>query len=164
MRKIILSLMLGAGILGIVGFTPSEANAYWIRTPYGMVSSYGVWPSGTFYMSGYGMYNPYYQSGTSYGWAYTYPASYRLSASYNYLMSMYTSRSMAAYLYNPLSGYSYRYVSPAISGYTINPYYGYRTFTVPSTTYTIPLGYPYTYYYGGYMTPTYLTPYYPIYP
>jgi hypothetical protein len=157
MRKIILSLTLAAGILGITALAPTKANAFWIRTPYGMMNynAYGAYNS--MYMSGWPAYNPYYRLGNSYGWAYTSPAAYRYMANYNYVMSLYATRSMAATLYHPSTGYSYRFVTPAYSGYMISPYVGYQNINVPSSTYTIPLGN--IYYYGGYMTPSYYNPY-----
>lgn len=171
MRKLILSLVVAAGVLGIIGFTPAKANAYWIRTPYGMMNYNAYGPYANFYMSGYPMYNPFYSVGSYYGRAYTYPASYRYSAAYNGVMSMYATRSMAAYLYHPVLGYSYRFVTPAYSGYTISPYVGYKTFSVPSATYTIPLGYPAStgwyanpYYYGAYINPYAAASYYSYYP
>src|SRR5579885_1388304 len=107
MRSLFLSLVLGAAALGLVGVTPSQAEARWFRG--------GRW-SGYYYPSySYGGYYPGY-----YG-SYYYPSygSYYYTPGYaTYYMPGYGS-----YYYTP--GYSYGYY-PATSYY----YYYY-----PGTTY-----------------------------
>ncbi len=157
MRKLILGLLFTAAVLGIVGFMPSEANAYWIRTRYGIVNAASNGPYGTYYMAGWPSYNWNYTYNGYRGWAYNYPNMYTYSSTPNSLMSLYATGGMRAYMYKANAGYSYRIVTPAYSGYMISPYTGYKTISVPSSTYMIPLSNPY---YGGYLNSGYY-PYYP---
>jgi hypothetical protein len=148
MRSLALSLALGAGALGIVGATPSEAKAFWIMTGRGPVnvSSYQNGPYGTFFAYNNTIYQPYVNP-WGFGSAHYLPASYRYAYSPSSISAMYTSRSMVAYNYNAWYGYMMSVSTPAYYGYTITPYAGYRQYYVPGVNYTMPAAS----YYSGYV-------------
>jgi hypothetical protein len=98
MRKVILALVLACASIGLVGLTPSKAEARWWNRGY--VTSY--------YYPGYSYYYPSYGYYPSYTYGYYPPAS----TTYYYGMPSY---SYGTYYYTP--SYSYRYYGPAVSYY-----------------------------------------------
>lgn len=153
MRKLILTLVLGAGALGLMGALPSRAQAFWVITANGPVNinSYNVGPYGTFLAYNNALYRPYVNP-WGFGAAYYYPASYRYAFSPAGMSATWSTRSMMAYNYSPWYGYTLNIATPARWGYTMNAYSGVQTYYIPGVNYTIPAGS----YYSGYVPVGYI--------
>jgi hypothetical protein len=105
MRRLVLTLVLGAVALGAVALTPSKADAFWFRRGYyaGYPTYYGYYPSYYGYYPAYS-YPAYTYSYPAYYGTYTYP-------SYN---SYYSGN--VRYIYPSYNTFSY--YSP---GYALGP-------------------------------------------
>jgi hypothetical protein len=139
MRSVILSAVLGLGVLGFVGATPSVAKAQRINPV--LMQGYQL--------NGYGYLNAYSRPAWMYTtspwmsqYSYYTPAAYRTNFT-PYGMSQYwATRGMVGWSYNPWWGLTYNTTTPAVWGYSYSPYYGYfRSVAVPSMTYSVPAGY-----------------------
>jgi hypothetical protein len=145
MRKIMLSLVLAAGVVGLTAATPSQANAQWWMqnrntriVPWWSPYTLRIGPMGSFSIRASPLITPFSLNGYN-GFAFNFPSSYRLYNSPNAVMSLYRTGGYRAWAFNPSAGYLAQIVTPAYTGYTISPYVGYQPFTVPSQTFNIPI-------------------------
>jgi hypothetical protein len=104
MRKLLLTLVLAAASVGLVGLTPSTAKAQWWRRGYYSTYYYPEYTYG--YYPGYSTY--YYSAPSYYSYNYAVPG---YSYGYSYAMPGY---SYGTY-YAPV--YRYGYYAPSVSYY-----------------------------------------------
>lgn len=139
MRATILSAVLGLGALGVVGAMPTEAKAGW--PPY-YTNSYRVGPYASFYAASAPRYNyyanPYWRSA---GFNYYSPAFYTRNVTpFGYSMA-FQSRGGFGFNFHPFFGLTYSVATPGYMGWSYTPYTGYRSYSVPGVSYTVPAGY-----------------------
>ena len=108
MRKLLLTLVLACASIGVIGMTPSRAEARWWNRGY--VSSY--------YYPGYTYYYPsssYFYPGYSYGYATPGYTLYYYSTPYTTSYYSTPAYSYGTYYYTP--SYSYGYYGPGMRYY-----------------------------------------------
>jgi hypothetical protein len=138
--KFITSLLIGTGALVVLGSTPAEAKAQYMR-PRGYQYQAAIQNAYLHYN-----FNPYYSRATIYG-----PATYQTWNMPYYQGRAWTTPGQLTWTYSPLYGAGWWYTTPTIYGWNNSAYYGYQPYVIPGA--TIPLSY-----FSGYVPPDYYLP------
>jgi hypothetical protein len=110
MRSLFLSLVLGVTSLGVIGITPSSADAAWWRRGYAYYPAYTYPGYSSYYASPYAYSSPYTYgySYAPYGYSYNYNYSYYPGYSRYYYAPTYSTPYYPTYYYSS-PGYYYSY-------------------------------------------------------